>query len=92
MVILTPSRDGIPSVDAEIRKDLIDLDRVDVERPESGTRNPFQLNVFADQPSEHLQEIRYRLIKVDHLWNRGLLAGKGQQLPGEVRRALRGAS
>ena len=49
---------------------------------------PGEIDVLADQPPQHLEHALHGLVQVEHLGGDGLLAGKGQQLPGEVGGAL----
>ena len=54
----------------------------------SAARQPGEVDVLADQPPQHLEHACHGLVQVQHLGRDGLLAGKGQQLPGEVGGAL----
>ena len=61
-----------------------------LDRPQILPRLPGKIDVLADEPPQHLEHARHGLVQVQHLGRDGLLAGKGQQLPGEVGGALGG--
>ena len=87
---LADSGDGVPGVDAQIGQDLVDLGGVHLDRPQVRARQPGEIDVLADQPPQHLEHALHGLVQVEHLGGDGLLAGKGQQLPGQVGGALGG--
>ena len=87
---LADAGDGVAGVDAQVGQDLVDLGGVHLDRPQVRSGQPGQIDVLADEPPQHLEHARHGLVQVEHLRGDGLLAGKGQQLPGEVGGALGG--
>ena len=76
---------SVPGVNTEIGQDLVDLDGVHFNRPQAHPGPPSQLNLFADEPPEHLDHALHGLVQVKHHGNDGLLACKSKQLTGYVR-------
>ncbi len=76
--------DGVPGVHAQVHQDLIDLGWIDLDRAQTLARDPGQVNVLADQPPNHGQQARHRVVEIKHLGVDGLPAGKAEQLPGEI--------
>jgi len=81
---------GAPGIDTEIGEKLIDLGRIHLDRPQPAAGFPGQFDVFAEEPPEHLENCPHHLVEIDHLRHDRLLAGKGQQLAGNVGRPLGG--
>ncbi len=46
--------DGVPCVDAQVGQDLVDLRRVHLNGPHPRPRQPGEIDVLADEPSQHL--------------------------------------
>ena len=82
--------DGVLGVDTEIDEDLVDLGRIYPHLPGNGGRHPGKADVLADEAADHLQQALHEVVDDDDLRGDGLLAGEGQQLPGEVRRVAGG--
>ena len=87
---LAHAGDGVPGVDAKVGQNLVDLGGVHLDRPQARARHPDEIDVLADQPPQHLEHARHGVVQVQDLGRDGLLAGKGQQLPGEVGGTLGG--
>ena len=87
---LADAGDRIPRIDAQVGQDLVDLGGIHLDRPQVRPRLPVELDILADEPPQHIEQPRHGFAKVQHLGHDGLLAGKGQQLPGEVGGALGG--
>jgi hypothetical protein len=76
--------DGVPGVDAQIGQHLFDLGGVHPDRTQVLARQPGQVDVFADELAQHLEHPLHGLVQIEHLGRHGLLAGKSQELPGEI--------
>ena len=85
-----PAGDGVAGVDAEIGQDLVELGGVHLDRGQVGAWLPVKLDALADQAPEHLEHALDRGVDVEHLGHDRLLAGKRQQLAGQVGRTLGG--
>ena len=80
--------DGVAGVDAQVDEDLVDLGRIDAHRRQPPGRQPGEVDVLADEPPDHLEHAGHGGVQVEHPRRRGLPAGKGKQLLGEVGGAL----
>jgi hypothetical protein len=58
---------GIPGIDAQIGKDLVDLGRVHFHRPQMGGRLPYQIDVFTNEPAQHIQHTFHGIIQIQLL-------------------------
>src|SRR6266536_4158006 len=58
---------GIASIDCKVHKNLLHLSGINFDRPQIGGRNEMELNIFADQANQHLIEVRYDPVQVQHL-------------------------
>ena len=56
---LAHPRNGITGIDTQVCHNLIDLGGVDLDRPQIHSRHPGQADVFADEPSQHLEHPSY---------------------------------
>ena len=82
------SANGIPGIDAEVGEDLVDLRRIYLHRPQIGCRLPGKIDILADEPAQHPEHLLDPIIYVKDLGYDYLIAGKGQELPGEIGRML----
>ena len=80
--------DGVAGVDTQVDEDLVDLGRIDAHRRQPPGRQPGEVDVLADEPPDHLEHAGHGRVQVEHPRRRGLPAGKGKQLLGEVGGAL----
>ena len=83
------SGNGIPGVDTQIGQDLVDLGRVHFHRPQMGSRLPDQVDVFSDEPAQHIEHTFHGIVQIQLFGGDGLFSGKGQQLLCDISRALR---
>ena len=86
----SPVGHGVPGVHAEVHHHLLQLPRVGLHLAEVRAGNDREVDVFADQASEHLLEVRQEGVEVQHLRVHDLLPAEGQELAGEAGGALRG--
>ena len=86
----THFRNGIGRIDTQVCEDLIDLSGVHHHRPQRLSRQPDQVDVFSDEPPQHIEHALDCFVEVQHMRGDVLLAGKSQQLAGQVRRSLGG--
>jgi len=82
--------DGVPGVDAQVGQDLVHLRGIDKDAFEIVPRQPGQIDVLADEPSQHLERTLHGLVEVQYLEVHGLLAGKRQKLARQIGRTLGG--
>ena len=80
--------DGVAGVDAKVGQGLVDLRRVEFDRPEVCARHPGQVDVLADQALQHLEHAGQGVVQVQPHGRYGLFAGEGEELAGDVGRAL----
>jgi hypothetical protein len=71
--------DGIPTVDQQVRQNLVDLCGVHPHLTDTFPGYPDQLNVLPDEPAEHLEYARNRVVQVQHLGADRLSTGRAQQ-------------
>jgi hypothetical protein len=83
MVSFPAMRHGIAGVDRQVHDDLLDLSGIGFDRADVRARNHDQVDVFADQPSQHFHVFRDYAVQVNDLGSQHLLAAEGQQLTGE---------
>ena len=74
---------GIPGIDHQVHDDLLNLSGVCLHPPQTRSRPGDQLNIFADEPAQHLIEVCHQAVEVDDPRLEQLHAAEGQQLPGE---------
>jgi len=73
---------GIPGVDAEVGQDLVDLGRVQLDRPKFCARPPGETDILADKPLQHPEHSGHGIVQFQYFGDDCLLSGKGQQLSG----------
>ena len=81
---------GVAGVDHEVHEHLLDLTRVGQGQAEVGRERLDELDVFAEDPPEHLLDTRGDLVEVEADGLQHLLAAEGQKLPGQRHRAIGG--
>ncbi len=84
-------RHRIARVDREVHQDLLELAGIDPHAPQARLRHRDELDVLAEQTAEHAIDVEDQLIQVDDAGLDDLAPRECQELPREVRRALRGA-
>ena len=85
---LAALRHGIAGIHGQVDDDLLDLPTVGLDPPQVGLRNRHQLDVLADEASEHFLQIRDHRIQFQYLGSENLASAEGQQLAREARRPL----
>jgi len=85
----TPFRHGVPRVDDQIEKDLLDLSRVRLDPAQVLAQRGHELDVRGQEPVEHLLHVGDDLVEIENLGLQHLLPAEGQELPRQCRRALR---
>ena len=83
MVMRPPPRHGVARVDRQVDHGLFDLRRIGLDVAGLRVEDQRQLDVFADQPPQHLLDVDHHRVdahdaRLDHL-----AAAEGQQLVGE---------
>ena len=76
--------DRVTGVDAEIRKNLIHLQRIDLHRPQVCPRGQGKPDILADKPLQHLENFGDLPVQIKDHGGDDLFTGKGQQLPGQL--------
>src|SRR5450759_141372 len=84
------ARHRVARVHGEVHDDLLELARVNLHPAGVGRKVGQELHVLADEPAEHLLDPGDDLVHVHELRLEDLLAAKGEELAGEVGRALPG--
>ena len=80
---LAAARHGVARIDRQIHDDLLDLAGIGFGRAQFAPRNHDQLDVFADQASQHFEVFRDHRVQIENLGSQHLLAAEGQELAGE---------
>ena len=83
-------RHGVAGVDRQVEQHLLDLARVGSHGAQALLQRRDELDVLADQPSQHLVRVAHDLVQVDDARLEHLLAAEGEELPRQVGRAMRG--
>ena len=79
---------GIAGIHGQVDNDLLDLPPVGLHPPQIMLRNRDQLDVLADEASEHFLQVRDHRIQVQDLRSHDLASAEGQQLAGQARGPL----
>ena len=82
-------RHGVARVHSQVHQHLLDLAGIHFDTP-GGARHRVDLDVLADQPSEHRHDVADHHVKVDHHRLEHLPAAESQELPRQGGRAVRG--
>lgn len=69
---------GIAGIDAEVDQELVNLRMVDLYRPYFGSGYRSQVDILADQATQHLEHPGNFRIQVDDLGGHSLFPGKGE--------------
>ena len=80
---------GVLGIDDEIEDRRLHLARVDLDLPESGAVDDFEIDVLAERPPEEIRHAGDQLIDVGQLGIERLAPREGQQPLRQHRRALR---
>jgi hypothetical protein len=75
-----------PEIASLVDQNLVDLRRVDSDRPQVSLRLPLDLHVFADEPAQHLEHLRDGVVQVQDSGRGALPAGKREQLARQLGR------
>jgi hypothetical protein len=54
--------DGVPGVDAEVSKELVNLRRIDLDKFEVSAGLPEEVDILTDQSAKHIEHSLHRLI------------------------------
>ncbi len=86
----SPVGHGVPGVHAQVHHHLLQLPRVGLHPAEVRAGNDREVDVLADQASQHLLQIRQEGVEVQHFRVHDLLPAERQELAGETGGTLRG--
>ena len=79
---------GVARIDGQIQNHLLDLRRIDLDRPEARGFVPSEIDVLADQAAQHALDVLDHLVQVDQLGRNDVTTRESQELPSEPGRAL----
>ena len=86
----TPVGHGVTRVHHQVQDDLLHLRGIGLRPARPGGRLRDQLDLLADEPSEHRRHPRHHRVQVQHLRLEGLAPAEDQELPRERPRAIGG--
>ena len=81
---------GVAGVDGEVDEHLLDHAGIGLDEGQLGGVTALQVDVLADDPLEHLGQVRDHFVQHQRLGLHDLLAAEGEQLAGQVGRAFGG--
>ena len=89
MVSVPPPGMASLRVDREIEQHLFDLSAVGADARQRRVAFDVELNVLADDATQHRTDAVHHLTEIEHRRLENLLPAEGEQLMGEIRRAIR---
>src|SRR5690606_36872239 len=81
-------RDGVAGVDDQVHEDLLELTRVGAGVPKIWGATQLDIDVLADDPTDHSLDSRHDTVQLEHLGLQHLLPAECQQLPRQLSGSL----
>ena len=83
---------GVPGVDRQVQHHLFDLPGVDLHGAQVAGQIAGQVDVLAEHAGQHPLERQHGGVEIEHLGHQQLSPAEGEQLPGQRRRPVGGAT
>ena len=79
---------GVARIDREVHDDLLELQLIDLDRPQVAAVHNLEIDLLADQPAQHDGEVAEHFAKIENLRAQRLLARKRHKMPHQAGGAI----
>src|SRR5579872_4617219 len=79
---------GVARIDREVHDDLLELQLIDLDRPQVAAVHNLETNLLTDQPAQHDGKVAQHFAKIENLRAQRLLARKRHKMPHQAGRAI----